>query len=199
MAKPDLQQGVLKVNKAPNLLSGDTQYDNWSNAYAKLVLICRQCSKEQNPKNKSSWKTHYESHTDIKNFGCYICEKKFRLKGDLKTHITRVHQQEFMDERVIRFNDTAPVPTIDPSEIIDGWANPYVRNVFLCKTCNRELQWKSRGAWKTHYESHLDIKRFGCYVCQKPFRLKGDLKTHITRVHKQEFEEGRIIRLEQSQ
>lgn len=97
---------------------------------------------------------------------------------------------------VIRFNEVPEVPAVDPSETIDGWSNPYVRNIFQCKVCKRELQWKSRSAWKTHYESHLQIKRFGCYVCEKQFRMKGDLKTHITRVHKVEFEEERVIKLD---
>ena len=116
----------------------------------------------------------------------------------LQTHITRVHKQEFVDEMVIRYNDVAPMPTIDPSEAVDGVTNPYVRSVYQCKVCQRELQWKSRSTWKTHYESHLDIKRFGCYVCEKQFRMKGDLKTHIVRVHKVEFIDEKVIRLEEN-
>ena len=75
-------QIVSKSQSAPNLLSGDSQYDNWSNPYAKLALVCRICSKEQNPKTRNTWKQHWESHTDLKNFGCYICEKRFRMKGN---------------------------------------------------------------------------------------------------------------------
>jgi len=128
-----------------------------------------------------------------------VCEKRFRLKSDLKTHVTRVHKQEFEAEMVVQYNETAPIPEVDPSEVVDGWVNPYVRNVFRCVECDRELQWKSRSSWKTHYESHLNIKRFGCYVCSKPFRLKSDLKTHIVRVHKVEFVEQNILRLEGEQ
>eukprot|EP00111_Clytia_hemisphaerica_P020343 TCONS_00059921-protein len=200
--EPVAGEELRTINKTtsgvPNLLSGDGQYDNWSNPYAKLALVCRMCTKEQNPKSKATWKQHWESHTDLKNFGCYSCEKRFRMKGDLKTHIVRVHKEDFIDERVIRYNETAPIPQVDPSEIIDGWSNPYVRNVFRCLQCNKELQWKNRASWKIHYESHLDIKRFGCYVCQKPFRLKGDLKTHITRVHKIEFDDLQVIKLDQN-
>ena len=83
------QQRISKpqssTSTAPNLLSGDSQYDNWSNPYAKLALVCRICSKEQNPKTKSTWKQHWESHTDLKNFGCYVCEKRFRMKGTIIT------------------------------------------------------------------------------------------------------------------
>lgn len=113
--------------------------------------------------------------------------------------MTRVHKEDFADEQVVRFNEAAPIPEVDPSEITDGWSNPYVRNVFRCVDCSKELQWKSRSSWKIHYESHLSIKRFGCYVCAKEFRLKGDLKTHITRVHKVEFEDHRVIKLDQQQ
>lgn len=119
--------------------------------------------------------------------------------GDLKTHIVRVHKEEFLDERVIRYNEQAPIPDVDASKITDGWSNPYVRNVFRCIECSKELQWKHRSQWKIHYESHLDIRRFGCYVCPKEFRLKGDLKTHVTRVHKVEFEDHRVLKLDQQQ
>ena len=169
--------------------------DNWSNPYTKVAYICRQCSKPLPPGNKQSWKSHFESHFDIKNFGCYICEKRFRLKGDLKRHITNVHGELCIDDRILKFNDKIEIPPIDPDEEnIDGLTpSDYVRHVFLCKECEKVLAWKSRAGWKSHYESHLNIKRFGCYICTQPFRLKGDLKRHVENVHKETFESERVV------
>ena len=87
------------------------------------------------------------------------------------------------------------MPPIDPDEEnIDGLTpSEYVRHVFLCKECEKVLAWKSRAGWKSHYESHLNIKRFGCYICTQPFRLKGDLKRHVENVHKETFESERVV------
>ena len=165
--------------------------DNWSDPCTKVAYICRQCSKLLPPGNKQSWKSHF----DIKNFGCYICEKRFRLKGDLKRHTTNVHGELCIDDRILKFNDKIEVPPVDPEEENIDRLTPseYVRHVLLWKECDKVLAWKSRAGWKSHYESHLNIRRFGCYVCSQPLRLKGDSKRHVENVHTEPFESERVV------
>ena len=40
---------------------------------------------------------------------------RFRLKGDLKKHITTVHHLEFHDTKIRLFDDRITTPPIDPS------------------------------------------------------------------------------------
>ena len=101
--------------------------------------------------------------------------------------------REFVDDEVKYLNDKVEVPEVDPATCIDGWVNPYVRNVFLCNICSKELNPKNKGSWKSHHESHANVKRFGCYVCLKAFRLKGDLKKHVNQVHQKELLESMIV------
>ncbi|XP_065669867.1 uncharacterized protein LOC105850856 isoform X3 [Hydra vulgaris] len=61
--------------------------------------------------------------------------------------------------------------------------NPHCRIVFLCRSCNKEMNYKLKGNWKAHFITHMDVKPFQCEICNLSFAQKIQLIKHMAKKH----------------
>ena len=116
--------------------------------YKEKKFVCNICEKTY--KRKSSLATHLVTHTDIKPFKCLQCNKEFLRNSDLRKH--------------------AVMHTGD---------KPYV-----CKVCRKQFSQSSN--MLTHLRRHSGVRPFSCPVCGKNFFRKVDVSRHSKR-HKNVF------------
>ena len=109
-------------------------------------------------------KTHSLTHTKIKDFKCKKCTKQFSQSAHLKTH-TKTHAEK----REKNYNCTF-------KEKIDGWD----------VECGKSFE--TAGTLKTHVLTHSGEKNVKCLICDQRFKLKGNLKRHMSNIHKQTVE-----------
>jgi hypothetical protein len=112
-------------------------------------------------KLKNLLTAHLRVHSDERPHPCTHCEKRFKTKGELKSHLKAVHK--ITDASI---SATPPTP-------------------FACTHagCGRSFRWKSR--LKTHMISHSVERPFACTLCKKTFKSKSQLAHHMREVHKQ--------------
>ena len=82
---------------------------------------------------------------------------------------------------------------------LDGFTNPYVKIILVCKLCNKEQASKCTSNWKAHYLTHTAEKRHKCELCAKTFVQTNHLKAHMSKhLKEQNVKNGSIgIKLEQ--
>ena len=115
-------------------------------------------------------KRHENLHTGEKVFSCKFCKKTFYEKYDVKRHIMRKHK--------IAKDD------IEPNDIVCD--NEKVSFKFNCKFCQKGFD--SRGNWRRHEKVHLNDRQYLCIVCNKAYIEQYEVKRHMFRRHKQDYE-----------
>ncbi|XP_034070932.1 zinc finger protein 436-like [Gymnodraco acuticeps] len=105
---------------------------------------CSLC--EKTFKQRGNLNRHMRIHSGEKTFGCSVCKKSFAQRGNLKQHM-RVHTGE---------------------------------KPFICSICKKSFA--DRGDLKKHTRVHTGEKPFSCSICKKSFARRGHLKEHM-RIH----------------
>ena len=81
---------LAAASSGGNIQSSDLKYlENFSSPYVKIVLLCKECSKEMPMKSgPSSWKRHYLTHASEADrpHKCAVCGKGFIENNKLKLH-----------------------------------------------------------------------------------------------------------------
>jgi len=67
---------------------------NFSNAYVRLVALCKECGKEQSLKSQHWWAQHYKTHSKVYDHKCPHCTKSFIRPDRLRNHIQSKHASE---------------------------------------------------------------------------------------------------------
>lgn len=164
-----------------------------------------QCSKcaFQSPK-KEILRNHYRTHS--KKFSCATCEQKFSLSSSLKSHQMQHRHGVYATQPTERFE----CDTCDCSFGIKAGLNHHKRNVhrqinFHCDVCGKIVKNKihlknhvaihfkvscpicqhkiTKQLLKCHIEQHSLTNLFKCEVCEKAFKIKSSLYTHLKTVH----------------
>ena len=141
--------------------------------------------------SKEAFQEHFKTHsvlktteeTDIpvrettegKPHVCEICDRAFRLKSNLKSHV-EIHMDEKKHKCVVcakRFNTSSQLS-------MHKQTHRTVKK-FVCDLCGRGF--KLRANLKEHVATHLNEKRHECKVCGKRFNTYSQLcmhkKTHL--------------------
>ena len=141
-------------------------------------------------------------HEGKKPIECNYCDAKFKLKEELKHHVSSVHEgmkQFSCDDCEIDFR--TPKELLDHNLLVHEKKNPY-----KCDTCKfSKFSTKSRlnehiAAFHHGKESNLkkrkqldnvegekDTKlcKISCHICDKSFAANRNLLDHIARVHEE--------------
>ena len=128
-------------------------------------------------KNKLLKETSIESTQNKQNI-CNICNKPFSTLGNMRNHITTIHQ----NYRPFK----CTFPGCNKKYSIESRYQVHLRThlgekPFLCLICNKSFN--EKGNLKTHLRFHSELRPFKCPHCTKCYKTKGHLKDHIEIQH----------------
>ncbi|XP_055707174.1 zinc finger protein 578-like [Phlebotomus papatasi] len=106
-------------------------------------------------------KIHRSKHSSERQFECADCGRKFKLKSHLKEHLKRIHLG------------------IKPSAFSSKW--------YACGQCDQIFYGKHN--YEVHSLIHSDFVAFECLQCDKKFKSRYYLKSHL-RLHEREQQKG---------
>ena len=115
---------------------------------------CDHCSRSFS--SKGNVQRHMRMHTGGKPFECDVCPAKFSLKGALKKHCVRVHKNAVGKES---------------------------SRMHICPLCGTFFKYLYLLNRHMTVHSQSSEKQFECEVCHKYFTRKGNLKTHLKKIH----------------
>uniref|UniRef100_A0A1I8NL25 C2H2-type domain-containing protein n=1 Tax=Musca domestica TaxID=7370 RepID=A0A1I8NL25_MUSDO len=117
----------------------------------KCHIICCQCKLQSHYYIEE----HLRYHEDPNSFKCKICGH---------TNITRLRLKRHMDYWHSEKNNKKINMTEDQSKL-------------LCKECGKNA--KTLGALRKHMHRHEAKRKFKCTICDRGFRGRTDLRTHL--------------------
>jgi len=135
-----------------------------------------------------------EEHEKQKLFlNCPVCHKNFSTPTILKSHIKAMHigikesqvETTPIQDRLLEKDETA-IQIKTEESVNSGDESREAKSVegppHVCGICNKEF--KARGALKTHVKIvHENQRSFPCPDCEKKFPSLSDLKRHLEAVH----------------
>lgn len=137
----------------------------------KQKLICEICQQETSSDHvlqAHMYKTHNIGELPFK---CTVCDRSFSGRGDLATHMQRVHIGKTHKcqycERTFAVNSDLSLHM-----------RTHTANNILCELCGKAFRLRSQ--LKLHVTAiHTKIRAFKCTMCPKDFIKKVDLSDHI--------------------
>ena len=170
-------------------------------------MICDQCSKPF-PDN-SSLNMHMRVHTMERPFQCTKCPAKFAQKGNLKTHVERIHtgkcnkpficdqcSKSFGLRKTLKHHMKIHVKErlgeesgdkLHLTDIIDSLnltKSHAPKGNYPCDVCGKVFMQQCQ--LNSHKFLHNEAKPFVCSVCGSSFKWPCNLKNHIRFTHNKE-------------
>ncbi|XP_021965830.1 myoneurin-like [Folsomia candida] len=107
---------------------------------------------------------------------CHICGKGFHVPADLKVHVDR-HEGKSL-AKCDTCGETFASSGSLQSHLSEVKLIPELVYLQLC-----DVRFLRPGKLKDHMRSHSKERPFRCLQCEKGFKSKKNLDTHVTRVH----------------
>ena len=132
---------------------------------------------ESNQENNPILQDNSQPQVLKKNI-CKICQKSFSTLGNMRNHITTIHQN-------IR-PYKCEFPGCNKQYSIASRYQVHLRThigkrPFICQICNKSFN--EKGNLKTHLRFHSELRPFECPHCYKSYKTNGHLKDHIEIQH----------------
>lgn len=137
--------------------------------------------------NKIEIESKIETKKEDQEYKCELCDKVYKLEGNLKNHVIKVHDKKEIDN-----SNTCHI--CDKILSDKGKLNRHIENVHKkvskvkCDICKRE--YNSKDALNSHIKQvHDKSSVVKCDECDKIFTSRGNLTIHIKNVHEKILEE----------
>ena len=151
-------------------------YSKHMERHNSMYFNCKVCKKSFTSLQSliSHMKIHGSKELKKKEFSCGQCKRKFRQKCSFQLHISKhANSNLFYCSKCHRFYKTAIYS--------EHMKQHNTRREYRCDVCNKIL---SSGAslW-AHKKIHGGKFQYPCKECDMKFHQKGNLQTHIKRIH----------------
>ena len=173
---------LLQSNLAEGVRRRDAINAIANNLITTKAFKCLIC--ERVFKKKQNVRSHIEAvHIKNKILVCDICDKGYQRKPYLRRHIEKYHIQH--PERLCRTKK--PKQSKVNNKNIEPQRSKIIQNSkktkgFPCLKCKKVFTQNTNR--KTHYKAvHLKIKRFACDFCSKTFYQKMQVEQHLMSIH----------------
>lgn len=137
-----------------------------------------------------------QDHTNYRPAKCHLCEKSFKNKQDLASHI-RCHKVIYLDllEQKIWQSFTFDMPQkqvvcciryhTNKSNLVNFCFNFKDIRKYECDQCHKKFRSQSHMVY--HRYAHFDERNFACDQCPQKFKSPHILRTHRNTVHSTVF------------
>ncbi|XP_063533764.1 zinc finger protein 287-like isoform X2 [Cydia strobilella] len=145
-----------------------------------LPYSCVSC--ERRFVTQSALDVHMVAHTKDPKFQCDICQKKFRLKHLVLTHIRKIHENEK------NYQCDVCAKTFFEKVLLQRHAKTHSKKrLYKCNECGLAL--KTKDTLKSHLLIHRSNKEYPCELCSKRFQKLDYLRCHmVTHTKEKRFE-----------
>ena len=135
---------------------------------------CTVCSKRF--KRSGHLVVHNRVHSGEKPYNCHVCDKAFSRSSSLNTHM-RVHT----GEKPYKCSLCSRLfSRLHHLQLHEQYAHSK-RKQYQCPYCG--IYVKTNGSLKTHVRRHTGAKPYPCKLCSEHFRTHSLLKTHLLKSH----------------
>ena len=170
----------------------------------RSVWRCLDCGKDF--KLKGDMSRHVEAfHITHPGLQCDLCEKVLKTRESMRSHMNNVHKNENLMKYnfwikllpfchslliVIDFSvdvDCFTAWSADHREVdekIETLIGRLPEGAFVCHVCGYSNNTKQN--MKKHVETHIETPGYPCAFCQKHFKTRNSLNTHVSTHHREE-------------
>jgi len=173
--KPPQKRSYELMSTECDTGNGSYPYQNIQLESPKKRFQCEECGKLF--KMKFDMKKHVSTvHLKIKPYPCVDCDKAFAHKGDLTRHVNDVHN------KMKSFHCGECGKSFARKSHLARHLNDHlgIRH-FQCNDCGKLAATKAE--LKNHQIIHSGVKDFKCEKCDKSFALASYLKQHVKISH----------------
>ena len=116
---------------------------------------------------------------------CTICEKKFKDKYVLKSHVARIHSDDMpfkCTKCEHRFKDEGSCRRHQANNTLHiRLEKEKLSPRLMCNICGKEFPRKRRWCLDQHYLTHMDPRHYPCTACGKDFSREAYLIKHMSK------------------
>ena len=172
----------------------------------RSVWRCLDCGKDF--KLKGDMSRHVEAfHITHPGLQCDLCEKVLKTRESMRSHMNNVHKNEnllkynfwikllpfsFCHSLLIVIDFSLDVECFtawsadhrEVDEKIETLIGRLPEGAFVCHVCGYSNNTKQN--MKKHVETHIETPGYPCAFCQKHFKTRNSLNTHVSTHHREE-------------
>jgi len=122
----------------------------------------------------------------VKNISCPYCDKMYKIQSDVNRHIVAAHKDKLSMHPEIKLRHSCAQCQENFFEKQNLLAHNavYHGDEFQCEFCDKSF--KHKGSLFTHVESTHKNEQHLCEECSKVFKTKHDLRHHMKKIHSSE-------------
>ena len=154
---------------------------------------------KQKKKSKCSNIKNKKEKNTAEDFKCVYdtCDVTFNSSREVKKHIMKTHSRPRKEKLFGCDSCEKKFPTKHEAEIHLRFRHGNPEKKYSCGDCNKKFL--HNGELKMHQKGvHLKIRDFHCLFCDFSFSQKCNLKTHMIKMHTEEYYDQVKVELEEA-